>query len=235
MAGEMNLRAFPGIHAGPSSCHSCRSGLPVRTARDGHYCQRRARGTSQCSCPKTAQRRIHRCSTAAYFTCRDSMYLVRFATRCCTSPWCPLLTLQNNVPHTGMSFDPCAGSSDSLRMEDETFSEGYFPPLFLLSRVRLLGGIFSALAAGPPPLPSVPWQTAQYAVYIPLPDAGDVNLTGTCSMTFSVGPGVWSCAATVPVNTIRAVNITIIFFMDIAFSPFKPKALLLKPKRKFPF
>src|ERR1039457_5082988 len=167
-------------------------------------------------------------SRTAYRACRDSMYLVRFVTRCCTSPSCPPLIFQTNDPHTGISFEPCAGRTVSPWMEDLTFISGYFPPLFLLSRVRSLGGTFSALAAGPPPLPSVPWQTAQYAVYIPLPDAGDVNLTGTYSMTFSVGRGVWSCAATVPVNTIRAVNITIIFFMDIAFSPFKPKALLLK-------
>src|ERR1039458_7403991 len=123
------------------------------------------------------------------------MYLVRFATRCCTSPSCPLLILQNNVPHTGISLDPCAGRSDSLRMEDETFSAGYFPPLFLPSRVRSVGGTFSALAAGPPPLPSIPWQTAQYALYISLPDTGDVDLTGTCFMTFCVWPCVWCCAA----------------------------------------
>src|ERR1019366_9809742 len=118
----------------------------------------------------------------------------------------------NNDPQTGMSLDPCAGRADSPRMEDVTFSAGYFPPLFLLSRVRSVGGTFSALAAGPPPLPSVPWQTAQYAVYIPLPDTADIGLTGTCFMVFSVWPCVWSCAATVQMNTIKAVNITIIFF-----------------------
>src|SRR5450759_5119494 len=128
--------------------------------------------------------------------------------------------LQNNAPHTGISLDPCAGRADSPRMEDETFSAGYFPPLFFLSRVRSVAGTFSALAAGPPPLPSVPWQTAQYAVYISLPDTGDMVLIGTCWMTFSVWPCVFSCAATVPVNTIRAVNIKISFFLDIALSPF---------------
>src|SRR5208337_2023881 len=98
------------------------------------------------------------------------------------SPSFPLLRVQNNAPHTGMSLDPCAGVADSPRMEAVTFNAGYFPPLFLLSRVRSVGGTFSALAAGPPPLPSVPWQTAQYAVYISLPDTGDVDLIGTCLM-----------------------------------------------------
>src|ERR1039457_5561413 len=112
-----------------------------------------------------------------------------------------------------ISFEPCAGRADSPWMEDVTFSAGYFPPLLLLSRVRSVGGTFSALAAGPPPLPSVPWQTAQYAVYISLPDTGDVDLIGTCFMDFSG----WSCAATVQAHTIRVVNIRISFFMDIAF------------------
>ena len=70
-----------------------------------------------------------------------------------------------------------------------TFIAGNFPPLFLLSMVRSAGGVFSALAAGPPPLPSVPWQTAQYDVYISLPDAGDVGLTVTCLMVVFA----WSC------------------------------------------
>src|SRR5208283_6156876 len=104
------------------------------------------------------------------------MYLERFTTRCCTSPSCPLLIFQNKVPHTGISLDPCAGRADSPRRVAVTFRAGYFPPLFLLITVRSVGGTFSALAAGPPPLPSVPWQTAQYAMYISLPDTGDVDL-----------------------------------------------------------
>src|SRR5450759_406993 len=156
------------------------------------------------------------------------MYWVRFAVRCCTSLSCPLLMLQNNAPHTGISLDPCAGRAVSPRMEDETFSAGYFPPLFLLSRVRSEAGVFNALAAGPPPLPSVPWQTAQYAVYMSLPDTGDMDLTGTCLMTFFVWPCGCSCAATVQASTIRAVNIKISFLMDIAFSPFKPRRSSLK-------
>jgi hypothetical protein len=57
-----------------------------------------------------------------------------------------------------------------------------------------------------------------------LPDTGDVALIGTCFMAFSGWPCV-SCAATVQVNTIRAVNINISFFMDIALSPFEPGSL----------
>src|SRR5271166_5637462 len=122
---------------------------------------------------------------AAYFACRDSTYWVRFATRCCTSASCPPLTLRNNGPQTGISLDPCAGRSDVPRRIELTFRAGNFPPLFLLSTVRSAGGVFSALAAGPPPLPSVPWQTAQYAVYISLPDTGDVDCIGTCFIVFS--------------------------------------------------
>src|ERR1035438_2325501 len=116
----------------------------------------------------------------AYFACRVSMQWVRFATRCCTSTSCPPLILRNNGPHTGISLDPWAGRSDVPRRMDVTFRAGNSPPLFLLNMVRSAGGIFSALAAGPPPLPSVPWQTAQYDVYISLPDAGDVGLMVTC-------------------------------------------------------
>src|SRR5271157_3664816 len=123
-----------------------------------------------------------------------------------------------------MSLDPCAGRADSPRIEDVTFRVGYFPPLFLLSRVRSVGGTFSALAAGPPPLPSVPWQTAQYAVYMSLPDTGDVDLIGTCLMVFSGWLWVCPCAATVQAHTIRAVNIKITFFMDIAISPFERRS-----------
>src|ERR1022692_5313368 len=70
-----------------------------------------------------------------------------------------------------------------------------------------------------------------------LPDTGDVDLTGTCLMTFSGWP-IWSCAATIQVHTISAVNIRISFFIDIALSPLKqdlfaaPPSLLQQLKTK---
>ena len=36
----------------------------------------------------------------------------------------------------------------------------YLPPFFLASIVRSGGGVFRASVAGPPPLPSLPWQTS---------------------------------------------------------------------------
>ena len=132
-----------------------------------------------CTCPQIFVKQ-------AYFACRDSTYWVRLVTRCCTSASCPLLIPQNNGPHTGISLDPCAGVDGPPRMVEVTFRAGYLPPLFLLSIVRSAGGVFNALAAGPPPLPSVPWQTAQYDVYISLPDAADVALMVTCWMVVLV-------------------------------------------------
>jgi hypothetical protein len=91
-------------------------------------------------CPDRLSAGSTEAQLAAYFACSDSMYLVRFTRRRCTSLSCPLLTLQNDAHHTGISLDPCAGTADSLRMEDETLIEGSFPPLFLLSSQRN-GGI----------------------------------------------------------------------------------------------
>ncbi len=102
-------------------------------------------------------------------------------------------------------------------MMDETFREGNFPPLFLLSCVRSAGGAFSALAAGPAPLPSVPCQTAQYDVFISLPVAGDVSLTVTCWIVVFGWSFVWSCAATMQVKAIKAGNTEINLFIDIDF------------------
>src|ERR1035438_10310793 len=116
-----------------------------------------------------------------------------------------------------MSFEPCAAVVASPRIVAETFIEGYFPPLLLLSTVRSVGGTLSALAAGPPPLPSVPWQTAQYAMYISLPDTGDVGLTATCLMVLA--GALWSCPETKSAQPQRnaAVMIPIAFFPNIAF------------------
>ena len=43
-----------------------------------------------------------------YFTCNDLMYAVRLATRCCMPAPLSRLIDWNTLPHTGMSFEPCA-------------------------------------------------------------------------------------------------------------------------------
>src|SRR5208337_3275446 len=86
-----------------------------------------------------------------------------------------------------------------------------------------------ALAAGPLPLPSVPWQTAQYATYISLPDTGDVLFIGTCLMVLSGGLWAWSCAATIPAPRTTAANIKINLLIDITLSPFPARRVSLKP------
>jgi hypothetical protein len=48
-----------------------------------------------------------------------------------------------------------------------------------------VGLVFSAGAAGPPPLPSFPWHTAQYSLNISWPEAGDVGTVDTFLMDFS--------------------------------------------------
>jgi hypothetical protein len=44
--------------------------------------------------------------TNAYFFCKDSMYWLRFAMRCCTSLSWPCDIRKNNGPQTGMSLLP---------------------------------------------------------------------------------------------------------------------------------
>jgi hypothetical protein len=53
-----------------------------------------------------------------YFVCNPSMYSFRFATRCCTSLWCPWLMCQNREPQTGISFEPCAGSASGVSADN---------------------------------------------------------------------------------------------------------------------
>ncbi|SPE45303.1 hypothetical protein SBA7_770009 [Candidatus Sulfotelmatobacter sp. SbA7] len=59
-------------------------------------------------------------------------------------------------------------------------------------------------------------------MYISLPAAGDTALTGTCWMTFAGGACVFSCAATVQVNTNSAITTTIAFLIDIIDIMFPP-------------
>ena len=153
------------------------------------------------------------------------MYLVRFDTRCCTSPSCPPLRFQNNDPHTGMSLDPCAGRADSPRMEDVDFQRGILPSVVLAQQGKVGGRNLQRAGRG----------TAAFAV------RSMANGT-VCRVHVLAGyrrrgldrdmlddflrlAWVWSCAATVQAHTIRAVNIKISFFIDIAFSPFPTEAL----------
>jgi hypothetical protein len=55
----------------------------------------------------------------------------------------------------GMACSPCP------LITAATCGAGYFPPFFCARSVRSVGGVFIAGAAGPLPLASFPWQTAQ--------------------------------------------------------------------------
>src|SRR5690349_4787464 len=118
---------------------------------------------------------------------------------------------QNSCPHTGISFVPCAVTCAVPRMAAFTRAEGYLPPSSLLRRVRFEGGTFSALAAGPSPLPFSPWHTAQYALYMACPETGDVDLMGTCLTTVLV----FSSACMANANSSNPPIIQSSFFADI--------------------
>src|SRR5579871_2362981 len=96
-----------------------------------------------------------------YFACRVSIYVTRFATLCCTWLSCPWLMLENSGPQTGISWLPWDGVVACPRMMAATWAAGYFPPSFCARAVKSEGAVFIAEAAGPFPLASVPWQTAQ--------------------------------------------------------------------------
>src|ERR1022692_1785465 len=86
--------------------------------------------------------------------------------------------------HVGFTINdeadvPVAHGSASPLMMCCTWSSGNLPPFFLEICVKSEGGTFSALAAGPSPLPVVPWQTAQYSRYRSLPATDVVGCTGT--------------------------------------------------------
>src|SRR5271165_6120075 len=111
------------------------------------------------------------------------MYVTRLLIRCCTVVSWNLSKDWNNGPQTGISAEPCAPGPFPNFRELATLLAGYFPSCFLASCVRSVGGTFMALAAGPLPLPSIPWQGAQYCVYISFPEAGLVCLIGACLTT----------------------------------------------------
>lgn len=103
----------------------------------------------------------HSLGRHAHFTCRDSTYFERLLILCCTSLSCPPATERNKGPQIGISLEPWAGRLLSPRRVEEIFNAGYLPPLFLARTVRSGGVVLSAAAAGPAPLPSVPWQVTQ--------------------------------------------------------------------------
>jgi hypothetical protein len=63
--------------------------------------------------------------------------------------------------------------------------------------VRSAGTFVKEAAAGPLPLPSAPWQTAQYELNIFWPSEADTGLMGTFS--------IFACAAAVPTESARAM------------------------------
>src|SRR5919109_806730 len=125
------------------------------------------------------------------------MYSVRFVMRCCTSGFLPLLMPLYTLPQIGISAVPCAGRFRSPTIELYTWSAGYLPLFFLASVVRSLGAVFRAVAAGPSPLALVPWQAAQWFMYISLPDAGETYCAGTLL--------IFRAAAATPTITISVI------------------------------
>src|SRR5947209_3844781 len=82
-------------------------------------------------------------------------------------------------PQIGISILPWAAVGMPNIRTARTWSDGYTPLFFCVSMVRLVGIVLSAGAAGPLPLPSAPWHTAQYVEYICAPETGDVFWIGT--------------------------------------------------------
>src|SRR5271165_4411808 len=109
-----------------------------------------------------------------------------------------------------MSAEPWeAGPSPNFRMEATEF-DGNLPSCFLESWVRSVGVAFIDDAAGPPPLPSVPWHGAQYWLYMSFPDAAFVCLIGVFLTT-----GCWSvfsCAKQRLVATSKLPSRIMLFF-----------------------
>src|ERR1700691_4915832 len=97
---------------------------------------------------------------------------------------------RKSVPHTGISFEPCAaGSAVSPLMVYCTCSAGNLPPFFREIWVKSDGDTLRALAAGPSPLPAMPWQTAQYSWYRSLPARDCVMCTCALAAEDSLSPG----------------------------------------------
>src|SRR5262245_30287326 len=82
---------------------------------------------------------------------------------------------RNVGPHTGISLEPCAATSAPLVTNRRTRSAGTTPRFHIEISVRSAGGVLSAAATGPPPLPSRPWQGAQYRRKLSIPDNDGVN------------------------------------------------------------
>src|SRR5215469_8221439 len=102
--------------------------------------------------------------------------------RSCTVPGEFVSNDENSVPQIGMSRDPCAEVSGSPWITLATFNSGNLPPFLDDSVVKLAGVFLRAAAAGPSPLPSLPWQTAQYSWNISAPFTGEVAVTGAFLM-----------------------------------------------------
>src|ERR1022692_2324133 len=75
-------------------------------------------------------------------------------------------------PQMGISVEPCAGVDEPPPSNWRTDPTGNLPPLLFESCVRSVGLALSAAAAGPPPLPSLPYRP-RAAGQVPAQAPGD--------------------------------------------------------------
>src|SRR4029453_2217168 len=98
---------------------------------------------------------------------------------------------RNTGPQMGMSLLPCEAISRSAPLIISlTVTALNLPPFFLAMAVKSATGVFIGGAAGPSPLPALPWQTAQYASKLSLPWTELIGCAGARSM---VGFSVCAC------------------------------------------
>ena len=104
-------------------------------------------------------------SRSLYFVWIPSMYFATLYTRTLPRSWSQA-TCEKIGPHTGISRVPwpaVKGSSPDMIRCIRTI--GKVPRLRMAMRVKSNGATLSDFAMGPPPFPSLPWHTVQYAVY----------------------------------------------------------------------
>src|SRR5579859_1260793 len=108
-------------------------------------------------------------------------------------------------PHVGMSREPCAAITSSPEIFDLVDANGNFPPARLLIKVRSLGAVLSAEAAGPLPWPSGPWHAEQYSLNVAAPDTSEIDFAGSCLIVFCVAVLVWALADAANTVTIHPI------------------------------
>src|ERR1700690_1642191 len=106
------------------------------------------------------------------------MYFVRFRIRSLAPATSPPSICRKTAPQVGISLGPCAVTRRSPLIAPNTLSSGNLPALRFVRVVRSEGRNLRAPLAGPSPLPSTPWQAAQYEWYISLPEETEVCPAG---------------------------------------------------------